>query len=154
MTKLQEVRVRYSRTDEDRTPKNTLYTHLKDGDLYFGIARCNHKLDRFNKTTGTHIAEQRALKALADDVGEYRYKGHLILHSSGLRGKVRKENAKSLIEYFRAIDEVLLDQLNNKKLFHQQAYNELNKILQKQQKAIDDGRLDEAPIQPASSFMR
>lgn len=109
MTKLQEVRVRYSRTDEDRTPKNTLYTHLEGTKLYFGIARCNAELDHFNKATGKHIAKQRALKALEDDHLKNTNHGNLELHKSGLRGSVNKENAKELIQYFRAVDEFLFD---------------------------------------------
>jgi len=76
-------RVRYSRLDEKRSPKNTLYTFQDGENLYFGIARCNVKL------------------------------GALTLHHSGLRGRVNRTEVKELIEYFRSVDEYLLDQLNS-----------------------------------------
>lgn len=106
------VRVRYSRL-EKRVPKNTLVT-VKDGDtLYFGIARCNRKLDVFHRKVGSYIAEQRALLA-RDDTQEYRYDrldNGLELHESGLRGSVSLSNVRQLINHFEGVDQYVLDNL-------------------------------------------
>ena len=107
------VRVRYSRLDEKRSPKNTLYTKLEGESLYFGIARCNVKLDTFVRSVGSHIAEERANRALTEtENSNYATVGSLSVHRSGLRGSVSRSNVKELIEYFRSVDERLLDQLN------------------------------------------
>ena len=112
-SRTQGTRVRYSRLDEKRSPKNTLYTRLEGENLYFGIARCNVKLDTFVRSVGTHIAEERAKRALSDaSETNYSTLGTLTLHSSGLRGVVSRSNVKELIEYFRSVDERLLNQLN------------------------------------------
>ena len=145
--KLQEVRVRYSREDEDRTPKNTLYTHLQGNRLYFGIARCNAELDHFNKATGKHIANQRALKALQDDRFANIFHGNLQLHKSGLRGNVEKNNAKELIQYFRSVDAYLYDRAVS---LRPNSNNELARLLEKQRTLIAESRFDDAPIKPAS----
>src|SRR5690242_11784146 len=79
------ARVRYSRLDEKRSPKNTLYTKLDGDSLYFGIARCNVKLDTFTRSVGSHIAEERANRALTETSGEdYTTVGSLSVHRSGL----------------------------------------------------------------------
>jgi len=108
-------RVRYSRLDEKRSPKNTLYTFQDGENLYFGIARCNVKLDTFERSIGTRIAEERARRALETNIPNSVYypRGALTLHHSGLRGRVNRTEVKELIEYFRSVDEYLLDQLNS-----------------------------------------
>ena len=108
------ARVRYSRVDEQRNPKNTLVT-VNDGQtVYFGIARCNLKLDTFHKRVGRYIASERALLA-RDDTQEYRYNqlndGPIRLHESGLRGSVPSSEVKQLVQYFREVDGYVLDQL-------------------------------------------
>ena len=53
------TKVRYSISDDTR--KNTLFT-IRIGDfIYFGIARCNLKHDKFNKHIGRISAEKRAM---------------------------------------------------------------------------------------------
>lgn len=110
-------RVRYSRlSKEDRTPKNTLVT-VKDGDtVYFGISRCNRKLDTFHKSVGAYIAEQRAQIVSDDGAASSDYNSHVIddnigfrLHKSGLRGCVALSNIKEVVKYFRVVDEYCLD---------------------------------------------
>lgn len=106
------TRVRYSRLSrEDRTPKNTLVTVREGNTVYFGIARCNRKLDTFHRTTGTHIATQRALLVASGDSDSYSCPTNRVfrLHKSGLRGSVPLENVKEVINYFRTVDEYCLD---------------------------------------------
>ena len=91
-----------SRTIAERVPKNTLTTIRYRNMVYFGIARCNSKLDRFNKNTGKLIASNRAKLALQE--GEIYNVENLELHKSGLRGSVDLNNIKSLLEYFKTID--------------------------------------------------
>jgi hypothetical protein len=105
-----QMRVRYGRL-EDRSPKNTLVTIKKDNFVYFGIARCNSKLDTFYKSIGTHIAEQRAQLAVSD-IGMYSYHDGIEIHRSGVRGNTEVENIKSLISYFENIDEHMLKRMN------------------------------------------
>lgn len=113
------TRVRYSRfSKEDRTPKNTLVT-VRDGDtVYFGISRCNVKLDTFHKNIGTYIAQQRAQivsedQATGSDYSTYvpTENAELRLHKSGLRGRVALTDVKEVVKYFRIVDEHCLDLL-------------------------------------------
>jgi hypothetical protein len=113
------VRVRYSRLGkEDRTPKNTLVT-VKNGDtVFFGISRCNRKLDTFHKNIGTYIAHQRAQLA-HDDSSQNDYKTYVPesnadfqLHRSGLRGSVSLENVKEVVKFFRIVDEHCLNSVS------------------------------------------
>ena len=112
-------RVRYSRVDTetgDRIPKNTLLT-IRDGDLvHFGISRCNTKFDRFNKNIGKLIAKNRA-RVAASEAGVGGIPGRqlkasdvedFILHYSGLRGTVKIDSIKALLEYFKNIDKSML----------------------------------------------
>lgn len=105
-----QTRVRYGRL-EDRSPKNTLVTIRKDGLIYFGIARCNSKLDIFHKSIGTHIAEQRAQLATSD-IGMYSHHYGIEIHKSGVRGNTKVGNIKTLISYFRNIDKHMLKRMN------------------------------------------
>lgn len=113
----QRSRVRYSRLSrKDRTPKNTLVTVRQGDTVYFGIARCNRKLDTFHKNIGTYIAQQRADIASNDGAASSDYSLHAVtgdvdfrLHRSGLRGCVRIENVKEVVNYFRTVDEYCLD---------------------------------------------
>lgn len=111
------IRVRYSRlSKENRTPKNTLVT-VQDGDtVYFGISRCNRKLDTFHKNIGTYIATKRMKLVNNDDENDidmWKYdqidNSELFVHSSNLRGWVPVEDVKLLIRYFRVVDEHCLD---------------------------------------------
>lgn len=110
-------RIRYGRLSrEDRTPKNTLVT-VRDGDtVYFGISRCNRKLDVFHKTIGTHIAQCRAQIASDDCIDNSDYctyvpndKSDFRLHKSGLRGAVDLVNVKEVVKFFRVVDEYCLN---------------------------------------------
>jgi len=105
------VRVRYGRL-EDRKPKNTLVTVREDNTVHFGIARCNVQLDRFHRKIGTYIAEQRAELARTEIAAErYKTLGRIRLHESGLRGSVPLSEVKTLVKYFRDVDQYCLDQL-------------------------------------------
>lgn len=105
-------RVRYSRL-ENRRPKNTLVTIRDGNNVYFGIARCNVKLDTFHKNIGTYIAEQRAKRALdtteRDSEEHYSSHNNLRLHESGLRGYTTLEKVKEVVNYFRNVDEYCLN---------------------------------------------
>lgn len=109
------TRVRYSRLSrEDRTPKNTLVTIRRGDTVYFGIARCNRKLDTFHKNIGTYIAQQRVQLAQTeprDDYSTYvpESNSDFVLHKSGLRGSVSLTNIKEVVNYFRIVDEYCLD---------------------------------------------
>ena len=108
------TRVRYSRVDENRTPKNTLVTVRDNGVVYFGISRCNRKLDVFHKNIGTYIANERAALA-RDEIKVSKYNvlkdTEIRLHESGLRGSVPFDNVKEVVKYFRSVDEYCLDKL-------------------------------------------
>ncbi len=107
---MSDVRVRYSRL-EKRVPKNTLAT-IRDGDtVYFGIARCNRKMDVFRREVGTYIALARAELAqegpcngLCTTDGD-----DLRIHTSRMRGRTTVDNIRELIKYFNDIDAVCLD---------------------------------------------
>lgn len=112
-------RVRYGRvntTTSERVPKNTLLT-FRDGNLvHFGIARCHSELDCFKKDTGKLIAKNRACLA-ASEAGVGGIPGKqlkasdvegLIVHRSGMRGTVKVEDVKTLLQYFRNIDTSML----------------------------------------------
>ena len=107
-------RVRYGRLNKNKAPKNTLFTYSRDNEtIYFGIARYNVKADRFIKRIGKYIAEERAMKAEWDDNhGEYSSCGAILLHNSGLRGKVKKSNVKDLLDYFKTVDKRFVNKSN------------------------------------------
>jgi len=106
-------RVRYGRVDVttrgERVPKNTLLT-IRDGDLvYFGIVRCNSRLDRFSKNTGKLIAKNRARLAANETKEVVKVaKDKLATHFSGLRGTVGVDNIRDLLQYFKDIDTEIL----------------------------------------------
>ncbi len=115
---MSNLRVRYSRRGTKRSPKNTLFTERsEDGNtIYFGIARCNSKLDTFRRDVGTYVAGERESRAFGEltnrDVGQYHPYGSLTLHYSGLRGSVPRSNIVELLEYFKNVDDYLLERLN------------------------------------------
>lgn len=114
-----ETRVRYGRTDvtrvvratkltpshtvTERVPKNTLSTVRRGDIIYFGIARCNSLLDRFNRDTGKLIASNRAVLAASEGGLTDGFE----LHNSGLRGSVGVQNIKLLLQYFDNVDDVM-----------------------------------------------
>lgn len=103
------TRVRYSRESrKDRTPKNTLVTQRRDGTVYFGIARCNRAAgDTFKRqgpNGGSTIAQVRLQLSLEDDVASLVNRGNVWIHPKGLRGQVRVENVKEMIEFFNNVD--------------------------------------------------
>jgi len=100
-------RTRFGRV-ENRKPKNTLVTFRQDGNIYFGIARCNSELDTFSRDLGKRIATSRAQLVAADTNLTVREGTNLALHESGLRGVVPITNVVQLIEYFRNIDSEFL----------------------------------------------
>lgn len=100
-------RVRYGYDATSR--KDVLYTVRHEGNIYFGISRCNVKIgDKFDKTLGVTIAAGRARTALADvDSLSSLTVVNLYLDQSGTRGYCKIEDVKSLLNYF--------DNLNNRK---------------------------------------
>ena len=99
------IRIRYGRTKKS-APKNTLVT-IRDSELiYFGISRCNTKTgDTFQKDVGKHIAFERAALTQEQTASWGSPPvGGIGVHPSGLRGIVRKEDVRKLIEYFENID--------------------------------------------------
>jgi len=130
-----KIRVRYSRlSKENRTPKNTLVT-VRDGDtVYFGISRCNRKLDTFHKNIGTYIAQQRAQLVSEDGATSSDYSTYVPtdnaefrLHRSGLRGCVSLVNIKEVVKYFRVVDEYCLNMKSekNKSYLGAKVYNNM-----------------------------
>lgn len=109
MSEITTTRVRYSRLgSKDRSPKNTLVTIRKGDLIYFGIARCNLKADRFNKSVGRHIATRRATKVFEDSEIDYAETNGVSLHSSCLRGCARLADVKKVVNYFRQVDSYCL----------------------------------------------
>jgi len=107
---MNKVRVRYSRL-EKRVPKNTLAT-ICDGDtIYFGIARCNRKLDTFRREVGTHIASKRAELAKEGSCNDVitTVEADLQVHSSKMRGFISVDRVKELVIYFNDIDNICLN---------------------------------------------
>lgn len=107
-TKRNCLRLRYGRVISEgfMVPKNTLVT-IKNGNLvHFGISRCNMDAgDKFNKERGKLIALNRALAAESEsDVTTEDF----TVHYSGLRGTVNINSIKSLIQYFRTIDDSMV----------------------------------------------
>ena len=107
---MSNVRVRYSRLDK-RVPKNTLVT-IRDGEtVYFGIARCNRKLDTFRRDVGTHIATKRAELAREGSNGNVHTTDgdDLRVHTSRMRGQTTVDNVKELVKFFNDIDNICLN---------------------------------------------
>ena len=102
-------RIRYGRIDDEKEifPKNTLITQTTNDGVFFGISRCNMKYDHFRRETGKMIADGRALLALEDVKPE---KGKFIIHSTGLRGFVDRDNIRDLLDYFYNVDDLRLQQ--------------------------------------------
>lgn len=116
MMKSETVRIRYSR-DTNRVPKNTLATMRVEGKIYFGIARCHSKLDRFRRDAGTDVACGRLMLAVdegAYDHGVPNYQlhageyGDMFVHCNKLRGVVHVDDVKELLDYFDRIDDICL----------------------------------------------
>lgn len=102
-------RVRYSR-QADRSPRNTLVTTQEGDTIYFGIARCNTREDRFSRKVGQRIADNRVGLA-QDDSSSVRDRlagTELVIDSSGLYGSVPASNVRELVRYFRDIDTLSL----------------------------------------------
>lgn len=98
-------RFRYGRVPETRVPKNTLATVRDKNLIYFGIARCNNKLDTFNKNIGKRIALNRLNLA----INEFNISTEsFVIHHSGLRGVIDVKSIKALIKYFNDIDTSML----------------------------------------------
>ena len=100
--------IRYGRVS-GRTPKNTLYTFREEGLIYFGISRCDLNNDNFERNKGKVIAEQRALKAKEETTAidpdvQNVYNNIVCTADNGLRGVVRVENVKVLLDHFNNID--------------------------------------------------
>lgn len=92
-----KIRIRYSR-DENRIPKNTLAT-IRDGSIiYYGISRCNTKLDKFDKQEGAERATIRVRTAFDLLSGLESTK------NSELAGCVHEDDIKDLLEYFNNIN--------------------------------------------------
>jgi len=107
----ESIRVRYGRV-ENRMPKNTLVTMRVDGKIYFGIARCNNKMDAFKREVGTHIATGRVILA-SHECGEgymlhAGLNGDMRVHQNYLRGIVSVEDVHELLDYFNRIDDICL----------------------------------------------
>lgn len=103
--------IRYGRVS-GRKPKNTLYTFREDGLIYFGISRCDLSTDHFERSKGLTIAKSRALKAKEElsldpsSMSEYNNDNKVVVRDAvGLRGVVRVENVKVLLDHFNGIDE-------------------------------------------------
>lgn len=106
---IKKERVRYGKNTKGCS-KNTLITTEHNGIVYFGISRCNnHMGDHFNKDRGKLIAARRMELAIQEENKSHEYiikpEISLIVHESGLRGSITRENVKKLIEYFKNIDE-------------------------------------------------
>jgi len=76
--------------------KNCLITIRRGDYIYFGIARCNLKADKYERDKGYNIAMDRALDAMDNEprgVSSY-------VDTHGVYGKYRDKDAKNLIRYF------------------------------------------------------
>ncbi len=116
-------RIRYGRTSRHRiltrglfgkkyteiipVPKNTLVTYRDGENIFFGIARCNDKLDTFNKDLGKRIARNRANLTLnIDNVSTYTSvpDTSILVYQDQLRGMVPIVKVKELLDFFNNID--------------------------------------------------
>ena len=93
-------KVRYSRTRSGR--KNTLYTQRIGPVIYYGIARCNLKEDRFSKDQGLSLAKSRLAQAKQSDelpniTGELRVR-------EKLSGAVYVGDVKALLRQFDSLE--------------------------------------------------
>lgn len=102
--------IRYGRVS-GRKPKNTLYTFRENGLIYFGISRCDLSTDHFERSKGLVIAKSRALKAKEEmsidppSISEYNNENKVVIRDAvGLRGVVKVENVKVLLDHFNSID--------------------------------------------------
>lgn len=115
-------RIRYGKTSKHRilkrglfdkeyteiasVPKNTLVTYNNDESIFFGIARCNDKLDIFNKNIGKRIARNRANLTLRDNTSTYINVPNtsILIYQDQLRGVVPALKVKELLHFFYNID--------------------------------------------------
>jgi hypothetical protein len=120
---MSNVRVRYGRFNLIKLtrngealaayyPKNTLVTFKEHGVIYFGISRCNVKMDNFKKEVGKRIALGRLELSQNEDFErkenldyEQLAGSTLEIHKSGLRGVVHETDIKHLLDYFKNIDD-------------------------------------------------
>lgn len=108
----QKYRVRYSgysdrdpllklSTYRNLSPQRTLVTLQKGDTVYFGIARCNLKADKFEKKIGRALALCRALEAVdLQNVMVIVDTGTFYIDKTGLRGWVNVKLVKVLLRYF------------------------------------------------------
>jgi len=107
---MENIRVRFGRIDDKRTPKNTLITHRKEDTIYFGISRyLPTDPDPFTKEEGKRRAMERLHIALSEVAGAWIIDGSFYLHKSGLFGQVAVGEITKLLSYFDNIDAICKD---------------------------------------------
>lgn len=104
---MKEYRIRYSKT------KNCLVTQEIEGFVYFGMARCNTKVDTFRKKMGIDIAVNRLAKAKnkfvnIDILSELQFDEPLYCGGNNMYGVVRVKDVRSLLRDFENIDDICM----------------------------------------------
>jgi hypothetical protein len=104
------IRIRYGRDPGNYSRrKNTLATVRKGDLIYFAIAKCNSKLDKFDQTMGKMKAYERLVAILA----EHAVLGgtpcgtplsYFMVTPDGAGGYVTIDNIRKLLQYFEGID--------------------------------------------------
>lgn len=109
-----KVKYRYGRRPT-RVPKNTLASVIEERNgkpyLFFGIARCHTKLDRFRKTEG----RKESLAKLTSARGLYKpyRETSFFLHTDGLRGYCEPQYARVLLGYLNNIEAIMCNKVRD-----------------------------------------
>jgi len=91
-------KIRYSGVKRNKR-KNILVTLRLQDELFFGIARCNIKADKYNRKLGQTLALGRATDAASNqDIPA----STLYIDKTGLSGKCTIDNTKFLLRYFES----------------------------------------------------
>jgi hypothetical protein len=84
--------------------KNVLWTLRKNGLVYFGVARCRTKTDKFDKELGVEIAKGRALK-VCDTLtksGSFEvYPGAVNFFNGDTKGYIALQDIRVLLSWFK-----------------------------------------------------
>jgi len=99
------IKIRYGRAPGNYSlRKNTLATARKGEMIYFGIAKCHSKLDKFDRTEGKMRAYERLLEALLHETTNQATLSYFMVTPDGTCGYITIDNIAKLLQYFDSVD--------------------------------------------------
>lgn len=116
MSELRE-RVRFGRFDKPNRRngqrRSVLVTVQEGNEIFFGIAKCHSKLDRWDKETGLRLARLRVQVAQQASTKLHESGEGVFTDKAGILGRCDVSNVKDVIGHFREIT-TYLPRKNNK----------------------------------------